>query len=48
MREEKIYLSRPGYGFVIRPDVLRSGNINYNNVGFYRVKKPHFMNEIET
>jgi len=47
MREEKIYLSRPGYGFVIRPDVLRSGNINYNNVGFYRVKKPHFMNEIE-
>ena len=42
LRNESIITSRPGYGFIIRSDVLRSGNYNPKNIGFLKISGNNF------
>ena len=42
LRNDSIITSRPGYGFIIRSDVLRSGNYNPKNIGFLKVSNNNF------
>ena len=37
LKNEEIYLSRPGYGFIIRPEMLRVGNINSDKIGYFKI-----------
>lgn len=46
IRNENIYLSRPGYGFIIRPELLRLGNINSNKIGYLKISKMENFSEI--
>lgn len=37
LKNEEVYLSRPGYGFIIRPELLRVGNINSDKIGYIKI-----------
>ena len=37
VKNDEIILSRPGYGFIIRPELLRLGSITSDKIGFIKI-----------
>ena len=37
IKNDEIILSRPGYGFIIRPELLRMGSISSDKIGFIKI-----------
>lgn len=46
LKNEEMYISRPGYGFIIRPELLRAGNINSNKIGYIKISNIENFKEI--
>ena len=46
IKNDEIILSRPGYGFIIRPELLRIGSISSDKIGFIKIANKNNFQEL--
>ena len=46
IKNDEIILSRPGYGFIIRPELLRMGSISSDKIGFIKIANKNNFQEL--
>tara|TARA_Y100000389_G_C17442648_1_gene509581 strand:+ start:475 stop:1794 length:1320 start_codon:yes stop_codon:yes gene_type:complete len=46
LKNDEIILSRPGYGFIIRPELLRLGSISSDKIGFIKIANKNNFQEL--